>query len=104
MKASRLVIAGAVAALAPFTLTFAQDPSPAPQDSAPTQSQAPANSSQGATFESLDANSDGRISKDEAAVNAGVSSQFSKYDKNADGFIEKEEVVSANAPPASKQP
>jgi Ca2+-binding EF-hand superfamily protein len=37
-------------------------------------------------------------------VNAGVSSQFSKYDKNADGFIEKEEVVSANAPPASKQP
>lgn len=86
MKASRLLIAGTVAALLPFAAAVAQSPTP---DRAEPQQQ-------GATFESLDKDSDGRISKSEAAVNANVTAQFSKYDLNGNGFIEKDEVTSAN--------
>ena len=79
-------------------------PSPAPLRKAlrrrrPTATQ-PAQ--QGATFESLDTNSDGRISKEEASVNASVSQQFSKYDKNGNGYIEKEEVSASNTAPPEK--
>jgi Ca2+-binding EF-hand superfamily protein len=88
---SRLMIAGAVAAMLPLTAAIAQTP-PAPPADAPQQEQP----RQGATFESLDTNSDGRISKDEAAANKAVTEQFSLYDKNGDGFIEKSEVSSAN--------
>jgi hypothetical protein len=96
MKASSLLTAGAVAALLPLAGAFAQSP-PAEQPA----------KQQGATFESLDADSDGRISKTEAAVNENVTAQFSRYDKNGNGFIEKEEVsVSNSTPPAdpAKQP
>ena len=91
MKASRLLIAGA-AALVPLAGAFAQSPPPDPaaQPSQPQQ--------QGTTFESLDANSDGKISKDEAAVNPNVTAQFSKYDKDGNGFIEREEVTAPKAP------
>jgi hypothetical protein len=94
MKASRLVIAGAVAAVLPLAGAFAQTPSDPPAQ--PPQSQ------QGTTFESLDADSDGRISKTEAAVNANVTAQFSRYDKNGNGFIEKEEVTVSNSAPPSE--
>jgi len=92
MKASRLLIAGAVASLFPLAGAFAQG-------TAPPDTTQPAQESQGATFESLDANSDGRISKAEAATNANVTQQFSSYDKNGDGFIEKGEVTAANTAP-----
>ena len=88
MKASRLLIAGTAAALLPFAAAMAQSPTPDPAE--------PAQQQQGATFESLDKDSDGRISKSEAAVNANVTAQFSKYDLNGNGFIEKAEVTSAN--------
>ncbi len=92
MKASRLLIAASAAALLPFAGAIAQSPtSPPTAEPQPEQ--------QGATFESLDTNSDGRISKTEAAVNASVTAQFSNYDKNGDGFIEREEVTSANSSP-----
>jgi hypothetical protein len=94
MKASRIVIAGAVAVL-PLAAAFAQSP---PSD-APAQ---PAQGQQGATFESLDADSDGRISKTEAAVNANVTAQFTRYDKNGNGFIEKEEVTASNSTPPAE--
>jgi Ca2+-binding EF-hand superfamily protein len=98
MKATRLLIAGTAAALLPFAGAFAQSSTP-DQGAPPSQP-----SQQGATFESLDTNSDGRISKDEAAANANVSQQFSKYDQNGDGFIERSEVTSANsAPPKDPQ-
>jgi hypothetical protein len=108
MKASRLLIAGAVAALLPFAGAVAQSPtpgqgSPTTTPSTPSTPSTPAepaqgapSSRQGATFESLDTDSDGRISKNEAAVNANVSEQFSRYDKNDNGFIEKEEVTNTN--------
>jgi len=91
MKSSRLLIAGAAAALLPFAGAFAQSTTPSDPPAQPAESQ-----QQGATFESLDLDKDGRISKTEAAANANVSAQFSKYDQNGDGFIEKAEVTSAN--------
>jgi hypothetical protein len=87
MKASRLLIAGTAIALLPICGAFAQSPTAAQTDP-PAQPQ----QQQGATFESLDANSDGKISKDEAAVNANVTAQFSSYDKDSNGFIERAEV------------
>jgi Ca2+-binding EF-hand superfamily protein len=91
MKSTRLLIAGAVAALLPFAGAVAQTPPPTPQESPPTE---PAQ--KGTTFESLDANSDGKISKEEAAANQNVSSQFSRYDQNGNGYIEREEVGATN--------
>lgn len=86
-RASRLtVFAGA--ALLPFAVAVAQQPTaptPAPQ--------------QGASFESLDTDSDGKISKVEASANESVSQQFARYDQNGDGFIERSEVNATNAPP-----
>jgi Ca2+-binding EF-hand superfamily protein len=95
MKSTRLLIVGAAAALLPLAAAMAQTPDRDTQPSQPSQ--------QGATFESLDANSDGKISKAEAAANESVSAQFSKYDQNGDGFIERSEVNSANtsSPPPS---
>ena len=90
MKASRLFIAGTVAALLHTGAALAQSPTPAAE---------PQPAQQGATFESLDTDSDGRISKAEAAVNANVTAQFSAYDKNSNGFIEREEVSSSSTPP-----
>jgi Ca2+-binding EF-hand superfamily protein len=98
MKASRLMIAAGVAALLPFAAAVAQTP-PSPPAEDTTQ---PAQ--QGATFESLDTNSDGKISKTEAAVNASVTEQFSRYDRNGNGFIEKEEVGAANTTPPNTTP
>jgi Ca2+-binding EF-hand superfamily protein len=96
MKVSRLLIAGTAAALLPFAGAFAQSTSPDPTAQ-------PAQEQRGATFESLDANSDGKISKAEAAVNANVTAQFAKYDQNGDGFIERDEVGNANKSEAPKQ-
>ena len=93
MKSTRLLIAGAAVALMPFAGAFAQSQDPATQ---PSQQPAEQPAQQGTTFESLDADSDGKISKAEAAVNESVSAQFSKYDQNGDGFIERSEVNSAN--------
>jgi Ca2+-binding EF-hand superfamily protein len=88
-----MLIAGALTAL-PFTLAMAQ--------TTPTPAQEPPQ--QGTTFESLDANGDGKISKEEAATNESVSAQFSRYDQNGDGFIERAEVNAANSPPSSGEP
>jgi len=96
MKASRLLIAGAVAALLPLAGAFAQSPTPAQEPASP----AAQGSQQGATFESLDTNSDGKISKTEAAANENVAAQFSKYDKDGNGFIEKAEVSATNTAPS----
>ncbi len=88
MKASRILLAGSVAALIQAGAAFAQSP-PADQPSQPSQ--------QGATFESLDKDSDGRISKAEAAADMNVTAQFSRYDQNGNGFIERDEVTNANS-------
>jgi hypothetical protein len=96
---SRLLIAGAVAALLPFAGAVAQTPPPADPATQTPSAEPPKG---GATFESLDTDSDGRISRTEAASNASVSEQFSRYDQNANGYIEREEVTSANKTPAEE--
>ena len=89
MKASRLFVTGAAVALLPVAAAIAQTPPPAAPAGQPAEGQ-------GATFESLDTNSDGRISKSEAEGNEGVKAQFASYDVNGDGFIERAEVNSSN--------
>jgi Ca2+-binding EF-hand superfamily protein len=86
-KASSSFAAGAAALLLPFAAAIAQTP-PTPDEGTPQQ---------GASFESLDTNSDGRISKTEAEANANVKAQFSSYDLNGDGYIERSEVDRANS-------
>ncbi len=97
MKVSRLLVAGTAVALLPFAGAVAQTPTPDQRDQ--TTQPAQGSQQQGATFESLDKDSDGRISKAEAAVDANVTQQFSRYDKNGDGFIEREEVTATNTAP-----
>ena len=84
MKASYLIAAAALFPLA----ALAQSPSTPPSE--------PPAQQQGTTFESLDTDSDGRISKTEAESNTHVKSQFASYDLNGDGFIERTEVTKAN--------
>ena len=90
-KVSHLLVTGAAVTLLPLATAFAQSPS---QDKTADPAQQP--QQQGATFESLDTNSDGRISKAEAEANANVKAQFSSYDVNGDGFIERSEVNNTN--------
>jgi len=101
MKASRLFVAGAAIALLPLSAALAQS-SPTPQQADKPDQTAPAQQSKGATFESLDTNSDGRISKEEAAANENVQANFAHYDANGDGFIERAEVTSANKTPPTQ--
>lgn len=91
---NRLIVAGAAATLLPLAVAFAQSP-PSPDPSQPPTTTEPSQG-QGATFESLDVDSDGRISRTEAKANSTVSAQFSSYDLNGDGFIERAEVNQAN--------
>jgi Ca2+-binding EF-hand superfamily protein len=76
----------------PFGIALAQSPTTEPGATTQQPSQG------GATFESLDADGDGKISKVEAEANANVKSQFSSYDVNADGFIERSEVAQVSKP------
>jgi Ca2+-binding EF-hand superfamily protein len=94
MKHAPRLIAATAATLLPFAAAFAQTPAPNPKE--PTETQQP--QQQGTSFESLDVDSDGRISKVEAEANESVKAQFAGYDKNGDGFIERAEVQTANNP------
>lgn len=99
MKTSRLIVAGTAATLLPLAMALAQSPDQSP----PAQTEQPQQG--GATFESLDTDGDGRISKVEADANANVKAQFSRYDVNGDGFIERAEVGQANeSRPQSETP
>jgi len=58
----------------------------------------PPGTSPDAVFKSLDADSDGRISKTEAQANTRVQSEFSRLDLNRDGFIDKKELDEEHHP------
>jgi hypothetical protein len=100
MKLNQMLIAGAAVALLPFAAAVAQDPPSQSPSSDTTQPSQPAPAQKGATFESLDTDGDGRISKTEAAANQGVLDQFSRYDKDGNGFIERAEVTNTNKSPS----
>jgi hypothetical protein len=74
MKASKTLIAVAIAALIPLGAAVAGDKD--------KTGKAP-------TFDTLDANSDGRISQTEAAVDSHI--VFSTADANGDGYLDKAE-------------
>jgi Ca2+-binding EF-hand superfamily protein len=52
------------------------------------------------TFESLDADKDGRVSLTEAAADKATTERFSSADKNADGYLDAEEFAAAGKPKA----
>jgi hypothetical protein len=53
----------------------------------------------GATFDTLDANKDGRISMPEASVDPNLVESFSVADKNGDGYLDNSEFeLSARKP------
>lgn len=92
MKPPTFLMAATVATLLQAGNASAQSPT---QD----QTQPPQQGSQPpTTFEALDADSDGRISKTEAAASPGVTAKFSVYDQNSNGFIEREEVTAPSTP------
>src|ERR1044072_6224789 len=95
MKALKYLSLIAVTAL-PVAGALAQTPPPAQETPPPAQESPEAHPQKRASFESLDTNGDGRISKTEAAANASVSAQFSRYDQDGNGFIERAEANSAN--------
>jgi Ca2+-binding EF-hand superfamily protein len=43
------------------------------------------------TFQTLDADSDGKLSKEEVAGNDALSGSFDRLDSNSDGFVSKRE-------------
>ena len=51
--------------------------------------------SPGATFDTLDANKDGRISMPEASADPKLVEAFSTADKNGDGYLDNSEYESA---------
>jgi Ca2+-binding EF-hand superfamily protein len=43
------------------------------------------------TFKTLDADADGKLSKEEVAGNEGLSGSFDRLDSNSDGYVSKRE-------------
>ena len=75
--------------LFPLTL-LAADPQPT------TQTQEPATpAGQSASFDTLDANKDGRISMPEASADPKLVESFSTADKNGDGYLDSSEYDSS---------
>ena len=95
------LFAAAVVALIPLTGMAGQDArNPAPDPRATTTDPATPSTSGTASFQSLDANKDGRISMAEASVDPKLVEEFSTADKNGDGYLDSNEyAVAINAPP-----
>jgi hypothetical protein len=79
------LLAAAVVALIPLA-GFAQDPQTPPEAAAPAD--------QGGTFDTLDADKDGRISMPEASADPKLVEVFSSADKNGDGYLDSSEFDS----------
>ncbi len=56
-------------------------------------------SGQSATFDTLDANKDGRISMPEASADPKLVESFSTADKNGDGYLDNSEFETSTTPP-----
>jgi len=81
MKASKTLIAAAIAALIPLGAAVAADNGYGEKDKAPS-------------FDKLDTNHDGRISQTEAAADSQI--VFSSADANGDGYIDSKEFKAAS--------
>jgi hypothetical protein len=89
MNTRKSLLAIAVAALIPLTAAMAGDGT---KDKS---------GSMGPTFDTLDANRDGRISQAEAAVDSKI--VFTSADKNGDGYLDKSEWTSHHMSGTSPQ-
>jgi Ca2+-binding EF-hand superfamily protein len=86
------LLATAVAALIPLAaLADDSKTKPAPK--------AEAGQTASASFDTLDANKDGRISMPEASADPKLVESFSTADKNGDGYLDSSEYESAARPP-----
>jgi len=86
MKLKLLV---ATAALIPLAGLAAEDPVPPPATP----------SGQSGSFDTLDANKDGRISMPEASADPKLVESFSAADKNGDGYLDNAEYETSVTPP-----
>jgi len=85
------LLAATVAALIPLA-GFADQGEKTPAPATPA--------GQAGTFETLDANKDGRISMPEASADPKLVESFSTADKNGDGYLDSSEYENnASAPP-----
>lgn len=84
------LLAAAAIALIPLA-GMAQDEKTPPPPQTP--------SGQSGTFDTLDANKDGRISMPEAAAYPRLVESFSRADKNSDGYLDSVEFETGSAPP-----
>lgn len=84
------LLAAAAIALIPLA-GMAQD------EKAPPPPETPAG--QSGTFDTLDANKDGRISMPEASADPKLVESFSTADKNGDGYLDNAEYESSTTPP-----
>ena len=86
---TKLLVAAAIA-LVPLA-GMAQDEKTPPAPQTP--------SGQSGTFDTLDANKDGRISMPEASADPKLVESFSTADKNGDGYLDNAEYESSTTPP-----
>lgn len=97
---SRILMTAAAAALLLIGAAAAQTPPPE-QGGAQKLPQHPTQpKNDRATFDTLDKDRDGRISRQEAEADAKVKQQFTMYDKNGNGFIDRDEVMT----PSNQEP
>lgn len=90
---TRLLAAAAVA-LIPLAGFAGEEPKSPPDSATPA--------AQGNTFDTLDANKDGRISMPEASADPNLVESFSSADKNGDGYLDSAEF-DTNAPKTKPQ-
>jgi hypothetical protein len=90
---SVLVLAAAVAL--PSAVFAADTDSPS---RTPSASSAPRDAGAPMTFNSLDTNKDGYVSREEAKNSSALSKQFGQLDKDGDGKLSAAELAAASGP------
>jgi hypothetical protein len=85
------LLATAAALLLPFAGFAAEEPQTPPEPTTTTD--------QSGSFDTLDANKDGRISMPEASVDPNLVESFSTADKDGDGYLDSSEFKNSSNKP-----
>lgn len=91
-----VLVAAALAASAAFAQT-ATPATPATPPAATTMPAGKKDSGLEAMFAKMDANKDGKLSKEEADKAPALAGRFAELDKNADGFLSPDEFAAGLA-------
>lgn len=86
-----LVLVAALAA--PVAVAQTTEP---PPGAAPPAGQARDTTPKSMSFTDLDANADGKVSRDEAAVDANLTRHFAKADRDGDGQLSQSEYAASH--------